>query len=112
MIGRVEAVVGNSCCRALAWCCAFAGALAACDGAAASLAEKARESGCNSKPVLISSGLYKCVTASGSDAFFNLLGASSVVAILVGIAVTVVASLLVTWADRSGKRGLGQPATA
>jgi hypothetical protein len=74
MYGRVEAVVGISCCRALAWCCAFAGALAACDGAAATLAEKARESGCNSKPVLISSGLYKCVTPSGSDAFFNLQG--------------------------------------
>jgi len=74
MIERVEAVAGIWCCRALAWCCACACALAASDSAAASLAEKARESGCNSKPVAISSGLYKCVTASGSDAFFNLQG--------------------------------------
>ena len=76
MIGRVKAVAGIWCCRALAWCCACACALAASDSAAASLAEKARESGCNSKPVAISSGLYKCVTASGSDAFFNLQGIS------------------------------------
>jgi hypothetical protein len=72
MSGRVEAVAGIWRCRALAWCCVSACALAACDAVAASLAEKARESGCNSKPVAISSGLYKCVTASGSDAFFNL----------------------------------------
>jgi hypothetical protein len=34
-----------------------------------------------------------------------------VIAILVGVGVTIVASLLVTWADRSGKRGTVQPAT-
>ncbi|HEY3178071.1 MAG TPA: hypothetical protein VGL25_04250 [Casimicrobiaceae bacterium] len=74
MSGCVDAVAGIWCCRALACCSAFACALAASNGVAASLAEKARESGCNSKPVAISSGLYKCVTASGSDAFFNLQG--------------------------------------
>ena len=42
----------------------------------ATLAEKARESGCSSRPVAISSGLYKCVTTSGSDAFFNVQGSS------------------------------------
>ena len=74
MGGRVDAVAGIWCYRALAWCCAFACALAAISGAAASLADKARESGCNGKPVAISSGLYKCVTASGNDAFFNVQG--------------------------------------
>ena len=44
-------------------------------GSAASLAEKARESGCTGKPVAISDGLFKCVTASGGDAFFNVPGA-------------------------------------
>jgi hypothetical protein len=48
---------------ALAWL-PFAGA--------ASLAEKARESGCVGKPAAISGDLYKCTTASGSEAFFNV----------------------------------------
>ena len=39
---------------------------------AASLGEKARESGCASKPVSISGDLYKCNTASGREAFFNV----------------------------------------
>jgi len=39
---------------------------------AASLGEKARESGCAGKPVPISGDLYKCTTASGSEAFFNV----------------------------------------
>jgi hypothetical protein len=73
MSGDVETVgiPGN---RALAWCFALACALAAGEIHSATLAEKARESGCNGKPVLISSGLYKCVTASGNDAFFNVQG--------------------------------------
>lgn len=74
MIGRT-CIAGFSYCRALAWCSAFTCALAANSAAAASLADKARESGCNSKPVAISSGLYRCVTASGIDAFFNVQGA-------------------------------------
>ena len=43
---------------------------------AASLGEKARESGCASKPVPISGDLYKCTTASGSEAFFNVPSAN------------------------------------
>jgi hypothetical protein len=42
----------------------------------ATISEKARESGCSSRPVAISSGLYKCVTTSGSDAFFNVQGSN------------------------------------
>jgi hypothetical protein len=41
---------------------------------AATLAEKTRESGCVGKPVAISEGLFKCSTASGGDAFFNVPG--------------------------------------
>jgi hypothetical protein len=49
------------------------GALALANPAnAATLAEKARESGCSGKPVAISGQLYKCVTASGADSFFNV----------------------------------------
>jgi hypothetical protein len=53
---------------ALAWC--WLGAVAPAD--AATLAEKARESGCTGKPVTISSGFYKCATSSGAEAFFNV----------------------------------------
>ena len=74
MSGRVEAVIEISRGNALAWCCAFTCALAAGEAGSATLSEKAHESGCSSKPVAISSGLYKCVTASGSDAFFNVQG--------------------------------------
>jgi hypothetical protein len=66
--------------RALVWCSAFTCVLMAHSVAAASLAEKARESGCNSKPVSISSGLYRCITASGIDAFFNVQGTSGAIA--------------------------------
>ena len=67
-----------SCRRALAWCCALAGALVLGESRSATLAEKAKESGCSGKPVAISSGLYKCVTASGYDAFFNVQGTGGV----------------------------------
>ena len=39
---------------------------------AATLGEKASESGCTGKPVAISSGFYKCSTKSGAEAFFNV----------------------------------------
>jgi len=74
MSGRIGSEVGLSRKHALAWCCALACALALGEGRGATLAEKAKESGCSSKPVAISSGLYKCVTVSGSDAFFNVQG--------------------------------------
>ena len=65
---------GNWCPRALAWCF-VAGAVASAGVAgAATLAEKARESGCTSKPVAISDGLFKCTTPNGGDAFFNVPG--------------------------------------
>ena len=41
---------------------------------AVTLAETARESGCANKPVALSGSLYKCSTASGVEAFFNIPG--------------------------------------
>ena len=73
MVRRDEDAAGIWCRRALAWCFACVCALAWLPLAgAASLAEKARESGCVGKPAAISGDLYKCTTASGSEAFFNV----------------------------------------
>jgi len=60
------------CFRALAWCLATH----ACIGAstAATVAERARESGCVGKPVAITDVVYKCTTTSGAEAFFNATG--------------------------------------
>ena len=59
--------------RALAWCCAWTLAPAwTAHAQGASLADKARESGCVGKPVAISASLYKCATASGAESFFNV----------------------------------------
>lgn len=65
---------GNWCPRALAWCF-VAGAIASAGAAgAATISEKARESGCTGRPVAISDGLFKCTTSNGGDAFFNVPG--------------------------------------
>jgi len=63
------------CFRALAWCLATH----ACIGAsfAATVAERARESGCVGKPVAITEVVYKCTTTSGAEAFFNATGAGA-----------------------------------
>jgi hypothetical protein len=74
MVQRVDASAGIWCWRALAWCCVGTCVALPVTGGAASLADKARESGCVGKPVAISEGLWKCVTASGGDAFFNVPG--------------------------------------
>jgi len=66
---------GNRCVRALLRCSlalwlstggGFAGAV--------TLAEKARESGCTSKPALLEGTMYRCTTASGANSYFNLPG--------------------------------------
>jgi hypothetical protein len=58
------------CSRALAWClCAV---LAAPGLAGATLAEKAKESGCVNKPVVVEGTTYKCYTASGAFSYFNV----------------------------------------
>jgi hypothetical protein len=77
MIRRVDAPAGFRCQNALAWCFGVACVLAASPFAdAASLSEKARESGCVGKAVSLSGDLYKCTTATGSEAFFNVPNAS------------------------------------
>jgi len=58
------------CSRALAWCL-FAAALTP-GGAAATLTEKAKESGCVNKPVVVEGTTYKCYTASGAFSYFNV----------------------------------------
>jgi hypothetical protein len=40
--------------------------------AAASVAEKARESGCVGKPVAVTNVVYKCTNASGIESYFNI----------------------------------------
>jgi hypothetical protein len=59
------------CARALAWC-VFACALPAL---AATVAEKAKESGCVNKPVVIGGTMYRCATESGAFSYFNVPGA-------------------------------------
>ena len=57
------------------WRRALVAALAACGAAAAlaqGLAAKARESGCVDAPRVIEGATYKCTTASGAAAYFNV----------------------------------------
>src|SRR5215831_1887524 len=42
---------------------------------AATLSEKAKESGCVSKPVYVTGEMYKCATQSGASSYFNVPGA-------------------------------------
>ena len=69
-IDRAPAVF--RCIRALAWCLSAGLALPA---AGVTLGEKARESGCTSKPVVVEGTTYKCHTASGAYSYFNVPGA-------------------------------------
>jgi len=63
--------------RALALAALFAGGYATAPGAgAATLAEKARESGCVSKPSVVEGNTYRCVTESGAYSYFNVPGSS------------------------------------
>ncbi|HEY1327784.1 MAG TPA: DUF4124 domain-containing protein [Casimicrobiaceae bacterium] len=57
------------CTRALAWCFAT---LFIVSATAATLAEKARESGCVNKPVVVEGSTYKCYTQSGAFSYFNV----------------------------------------
>jgi hypothetical protein len=69
--------VGKRCNRALSWCLAGAAAAllaGAGDAAAQSLAAKAKESGCVDAPRNVESSMYRCATASGAAAYFNVPG--------------------------------------
>lgn len=75
---RDDSHAGYRCASAPSWCRkALLSLLLAAAGSSAfavTIAEKARESGCVNKPVAIISGFYKCNTASGAEAFFNVPG--------------------------------------
>lgn len=64
--------------RAVGWCagatmwCALVSALPA---AAATVAEKAKESGCANKPIVVAGETYRCITHSGIMSYFNVPGA-------------------------------------
>ena len=64
---------------AIAWCsfascwCAL---IASGDAGAATLAAKAKESGCTGRPTLVEGSMYKCKTSSGYLAYFNVPGAT------------------------------------
>jgi hypothetical protein len=59
------------------WILACSCALVASGGAeAATLAAKAKESGCTGRPTLVEGTMYKCTTQSGYLAYFNVPGAT------------------------------------
>jgi hypothetical protein len=54
--------------------CAWLTLLACIPAAGATLAEKAKESGCVNKPMLIAGETYRCATESGAFSYFNVPG--------------------------------------
>jgi hypothetical protein len=57
---------------AFCWCALVASGCAD----AATLAAKAKESGCTGRPTLVEGSMYKCTTSSGYLAYFNVPGAT------------------------------------
>jgi hypothetical protein len=76
MHGSTTTDAGNRCARALRWCLALLALCGASTGAA-TLTERAKESGCRSKPVVIEGSMYRCTTESGAYSYFNVPGASN-----------------------------------
>ncbi len=63
--------------RAARWCVLVAtGGTLACAAHAATVSERAKESGCVSRPVVVSGTLYRCMTAGGDPSYFNVPGAT------------------------------------
>jgi len=56
---------------ACCWCVVATGSVAA-----ATLAARAKESGCTGRPTRVEGSTYKCVTQSGYTAYFNVPGAT------------------------------------
>jgi len=54
--------------------CAWLALFACAGAAAATLAEKAKESGCVNKPTLVAGDTYRCSTESGVFSYFNVPG--------------------------------------
>jgi len=53
------------------WCAL----ISAWPAAAATVAEKAKESGCANKPIVVAGETYRCITHSGIMSYFNVPGA-------------------------------------
>lgn len=68
---------GNRCVRALSWCLPAAFALLANAAGAQTVASKAKESGCVDAPRAIEGSMFRCTTASGAAAYFNVPGADN-----------------------------------
>ena len=63
--------------RAARWCVTAAiGCVLSGIAPAATVTEKARESGCVNKPIVISGTMYRCMTESGAFSYFNVPGAT------------------------------------
>ena len=71
-------IAGKRCVHALWWCLAAStmGSFAIASEAV-TLAEKAKESGCVSKPQPVQETLYRCSTESGAFSYFNVPGVSA-----------------------------------
>ena len=74
-------IAGKRCAHALSWCLATAFALGGPalvrDVSAQTVASKAKESGCVDTPRILEGSMFRCTTASGSAAYFNVPGAES-----------------------------------
>jgi hypothetical protein len=68
-------IAGKRCVHALWWCLAASTIVAfPLASEAITLAEKAKESGCVSKPQPVQETLYRCSTESGAFSYFNVPG--------------------------------------
>jgi len=74
-------IAGKRCAHALAWCLAIAFALGGPalvrDVSAQTVASKAKESGCIDTPRILGGSMFRCATASGVSAYFNVPGAEN-----------------------------------
>lgn len=68
---------GKRCACTLAWCAAISCALATGPAGAQTLASKAKESGCTDAPRPVDGSMFRCSTATGAQAYFNVPGADN-----------------------------------
>jgi len=68
-------IAGKRCARALSWCLA---ALLGTQVLAQNVASRAKDAGCVDRPEAAGGSLYRCKTASGVPAYFNVPGADAV----------------------------------
>jgi hypothetical protein len=71
MAVRTHAIASTPWARRARWC-ALAPLFLALAAGAVTLGEKARESGCVNKPVVVEGSTYKCYTQSGAYSYFNV----------------------------------------